>query len=187
MSTESVIPSNYLILCHPSPLAFNLSQHQNLFQWANFLNQMAKILELQLQHQFFHEYSRLISFRIHWFDLLAVQGILKSLLQYHSLKAAILQYSSFFIVQLSHPYMTAGKTIALTRWTFISKVVFLLFNMLSRLVKPTSLFLPGKSHALLSLSPPALNLSQHQNLFQWVSSSHQVAKVLESQLHNQSF
>ena len=92
------------------------------------------------------EYSGLISFRINWFDLLAVQGTLKSLLQHHSLKASILQSSAFFIVQLSHPYMTTGKTIALTRWTFVGKVVSLLFNKLSRLVVA---FLP-RSKRLLS-------------------------------------
>ena len=134
MNIKSMMPSNYLMFCCPSPLAFNLSQHQNLLQWVSSLNQVAKILELQLRHQSFHEYSGLISFRIDWFDLLAVQEILKSLLQYHSSKAAILKYSAFFIVQLSHPYMTTGKTIALTRWTFVSKVTSLLFNTLSSFV-----------------------------------------------------
>ena len=95
---------------------------------------MAKVLEFQLQHQSFNEYSGLISFRIDWFDLLVIQGTLKSLLQYHSSEASILQHSAFFIVQLSHPYMTTGKTIALTRQTSVGKVISLLFNMLSRLV-----------------------------------------------------
>ena len=94
---------------------------------------MTKILELQLQHQSSNEYSGLISFRIDWFDLLAVQGTLKSLLQHHSSKAPILRQSGLFMVQLSHPYMTTGKTIALTRWTFVGKVMSLLFNMLSGL------------------------------------------------------
>ena len=85
-----------------------------------------------------NEYSSLISFRIDWFDLLAVQGILTGLIQHHSSKASILQCSAFFMVQLSHPYMTTGKTIALTRWTFVGKVMSLLFNMLSRLVITTS-------------------------------------------------
>ena len=89
--------------------------------------------ELELQHQSSNEYSGLISFRMDWFDLLAVQGTLKSLLQHHSSKASILQCSAFFIFQLSHLYMTTGKTIALTRWTFVGKVMSLLFNMLSRL------------------------------------------------------
>ena len=95
-----------------------------------------------------NEYSRLISFRIEWFDLLAVQGTLKSLLQYHSSKASILQHSAFFIVQLSHPYMTTGKTIALTRWTFLGKVISLLFNKLSRLV---TAFLARSKHLSISL------------------------------------
>ena len=93
---------------------------------------MAKVLEFQLQHQSFNEYSGLVSFRMNWFDLFAVQGTLKSLLQHHSSKASILWPSAFFIVQLSYPYMTTGKTIALTRWTFVGKVMSLPFNMLSR-------------------------------------------------------
>ena len=157
MNIKSMMLSNYLIFCCPSPLAFNLSQHQNLLQWVSSLNQVAKILELQLRHQSFHEYSGLISFRINWFDLLAVQGILKSLLQYHSSKASILKYSAFFIVQLSHPYMTTGKTIALIRQTFVDKVMSLLFNMLSRLVIT---FLPRNKRLLISQleSPSAVIL-----------------------------
>ena len=89
-------------------------------------------MELQLQHQSLYDYSGLISFMIDWFDLLAIQETLKSLLQHHNLKASILQCSPFFIVQLSHSYMTTGKTIALTRWTFVGKVMSLLFNILSR-------------------------------------------------------
>ena len=104
-----------------------------------------------------NEYSGLISFRIDWFDLLGVQGPLKSLLQHHSSKASILQRSAFFIVQLLHPYMTSGKTIALTRWTFVDKVMSLLFNMLSRLVIT---FLPKSKHLLISWlqSPSAVIL-----------------------------
>ena len=90
--------------------------------------------ELELQHQSSNEYSGLISFRMDWFDLLAVQGTLKCLLQHHNSKTSILQLSAFFTVQLSHPYMTTGKTIALIRWTFVGKIMSLLFNMLSRLV-----------------------------------------------------
>ena len=93
-----------------------------------------KLSHLQLQHQSFQYYSGLISFRIDWFSLLAVQWTLKSLLQHHNSKASILQQSAFFMVQVSHPHMTTGKTIALTRWTFVSKVMSLIFNMLSRLV-----------------------------------------------------
>ena len=97
-----------------SPPAFNLSQHQGLFQGVSSLHQVAKVLEFQLQHPS-NEYSGLISFRIDWLDLFAVQRTLKSFLQHHSSKPSILQFSAFFIVQLSHPYMTTGKTIALTR------------------------------------------------------------------------
>ena len=118
-----------------SPPALNLFQHQGLFKWVSFSHQVAKVLEFQLQHQSFQWTPRTeISFRMDWLDLLAVQGTLKSLLQHHSSKASILQQSAFFIVQLSHPYMTTGKTIALTRWTFVLKVMALLLNMLSRLV-----------------------------------------------------
>ena len=104
-----------------------------------------------------NEYSGLISFRMEWLDLLAVQGTLKSLFQYHSSKASILQHSAFFIVQLSHPYMTTGKTIALTRWSFLVKVMSLLFNMLLRLVIA---FLPRSKCLLISWlqSPPAVIL-----------------------------
>ena len=113
----------------PSHPAFNLSQHQGLFQWVSSLHQVTKVFGFQLQHQSFQWI-----FRIHWFDLLAVQGTVKSLLQHHSSKASILQCSAFFMVQLSHPYMTIGKTIALTIWTFVSKAMFLLFKTLCRFV-----------------------------------------------------
>ena len=119
---------------------------------------MAKVSEFQLRGiSPSNEYSGLISFRMDWLDLLAVQGTLKSLLQKHKLKALIFQCSAFFIVQLSHPYMTIGKTIALTRWTFVGKVMFLLFNMLSRLLIA---FLPRSEHLLVSwlLSPSAVIL-----------------------------
>ena len=108
-------------LSSPSPPAFNL------FQWVGSSHQVAKVLELQLQHQSFQWILRAdISFRIDWFDLFAVQGTLKSLLQHHSSKASILWFSAFFMVQLLHPYMTTGKTISLTRRTFVSKVMSLL-------------------------------------------------------------
>ena len=110
----------------PSPPAFNLSQHQGLYQWVSSSHQVAKVLEFQLQHQFFQWHSGLISFRMGWLDLLAVQGILRSLLQHPSSKASTLQCSAFFIVQLSHPYMTTGKTVALTRWTVVGKVMSLI-------------------------------------------------------------
>ena len=121
-------------LSSPSPSAFNPSQHQGLFQWASSLHQVAKVLVFQLQHQSLQWTSGLISFRMDWLDLLAVQGTLKSLLQHHSSKASILRCSAFFIVQPSHPYTATGKIIALTRWTFVGKVISLLLNMLSRLV-----------------------------------------------------
>ena len=108
-----------------------------------------------------NEYSGLISFRIDWFDLLAVQGTLKSLLQYHSSKASILQRSAFFMVQLSHPYMITGKTIVLTKWTLVGKVMSLIFNMLSRLVIA---FLPRSKHLLISWlqSPSAVILESRK-------------------------
>ena len=98
-------------LSSPSPPAFNLSQHQGLFQWVGSLHKVAKVLELHISP--FNEYSGLISFRIDWFNLHAVQGTLKSLLQHHNLKGAVLLHSAFFMVQLSHPYVTSGKTTAL--------------------------------------------------------------------------
>ena len=109
-----------------------------------------------------NEYLRLISFRIDWLDILAVQGILKSFLQHHSSKASILQHSAFFIVQVSHPYMTTGKTIVLTRWTFVGKVTSLLFNMLSRLFIT---FLPRSKRLLISWlqSPSAVVLETKKN------------------------
>ena len=110
----------------PSP-AFNLSQHQDLFQWVSSSHQVVKVLGLQLQDQSFQWIFRTDFFRINWLDLLAVQGTLKSLLQHHSSKASILQHSAFFIVQIAHPYMPTGKTIALTRQTFVGKVMSLLF------------------------------------------------------------
>ena len=123
---DAIQPSH--TLSSPSPPAFNLSQHRGLFQWVSSSHQVAKGLEFQISISPSNEYSGLISFRMDWLDLLAVQGTLKSLLQQHSSKALILQCSAFFIVQLSHPYMTTGKTIVLTRWTFVGKVMSLLFN-----------------------------------------------------------
>ena len=120
-------------LSSPSP-GLNVSQHQGLFQWVSSSHQVAKVLEFQLQHQSFQWTLRLISFRMDWLHLLAVQQTFKSLLQQHSSKASILLCSAFFIVQLSHPHMTTGKTISLSRWSFVDKVMSLLFYMLSRLV-----------------------------------------------------
>ena len=138
-------------LSSPSPPAFNLSQDQGLFQGVSSSHQVAKVLEFQLQHQSFQWYSGLIPFRTDKLDLLAVQGTLKSLLQHHSSKASIFLHSAFFTVQLSHPYMTTGKTMALTRRTFVGKVMSLLLNMLSRLVIT---LLPRSKCLLLSWLQP---------------------------------
>ena len=120
---DAIQPSQPLL--SPSPSAFNLSPHQGLFKWVSSPHQVAKVLEFQIRHQSFQWIFRtyFLYFRIDWFALLAVQGTLKSLLQYHSCKASILWHSAFFIVQLSHPHMTTGKTIALTRWTFVGTVM----------------------------------------------------------------
>ena len=139
---DTIQPSHPL--SSPSPPAFNFS----LFSKESVLHiRWPKYWSFSFSISPSNEYSELISFRTDWLDLLVVQGTLKSLLQYHSSKASILQYSAFFMVQLSHPYMTPGKTIALTRWTFVGKVMSLLFNMLSRLVIA---FLP-RSKCLLIL------------------------------------
>ena len=133
MSIESMMPSNHLILC--SSLLLPPSTFTSI---RVFSNESVLCIRWPKDWSFSispsNEYSGLISFRTDWLDLLAVQGALKSLLQHHSSKALILQCSAFFRVQLSHPYMTTGKTIALTRWTFVDKVMSLLFNKLSRLV-----------------------------------------------------
>ena len=135
MSIELVMPSSHLILCHPLLLLPPIPPSIRVFsnestlhmRWPNYWSLSFKISPS-------NEYSGLISFRMDWLDLLSVQGTLKSLLQHHSSKVSILQCSAFFTVQLSHPYMTTGKTIALTRRTFVGKVMSLLFNVLSRLV-----------------------------------------------------
>ena len=134
MSIESVMPSSHLILCHPLLLLPPIPPSIRVFsgestlrmRWPKYWSFSFSIIPSK-------EIPGLMSFKMDWLDLLAVQGTLKSLLQHHSSKASILQCSAFFIVQLSHPYMTTGKTIALTRWTFVGKVMSLLFNMLSRL------------------------------------------------------
>ena len=172
-----------------------------------------QLLEFTQTHvHWVKEIPGLISLRMDWLHLLAAQGTLKSLLQHYSSKASILRLSAFFTVQLSHPYMNTGKTIAFARWTFFGRVISLLFNMLSRLVitflprskrlliswlqSPSAVILEPQriksdtvsiqlSHPLSSPSPPALNLCLHRCLFQGVSALHQVAKVLE--LQHQSF
>ena len=141
--SDAIRPSHPL---SPTSAALNLSQHEGLFQWVGSLHQVAKVLELQLSISPSNEYSGLISFRIDWSDLLAVQGVLMSLLQHHSSKASILRHSAFFMVQLSHLYMTTGKTIALAIWTFVSKVMPLLLNVLSRFVIA---FLQRSKHVLI--------------------------------------
>ena len=141
--SDAIQPSHPLLSA--SPPALNLSQHQGLFQWVSSSNQVAKVLEFQLQHQSFQWIFR--TDFLYWLDLLAVQGTLKSLLQHHNSKVLILQCSPSFTVQLSHPYMTTRKTIALTRGTFVGKVMSLLFNMLSRLVIA---FLLRSKHLLIS-------------------------------------
>ena len=129
------MPSNYLILCRPLLLPPSIFPSIRVFSNESDLRiRGPKYWSFSFSISLSSEYSRLISFRMDWLDLLAVQGTLKGLLQHHSSKASILQRSAFFIVQLSHPYMTTGKTIALTRPTFVGKVMSLLLNMLSRLV-----------------------------------------------------
>ena len=143
--SDAIQPSHPL--SSPSLPALNFSQHQGLFKWVRSSHQMAKVLEFQVNISPSNERPGLISFRMDKLDLLAVQGTLKNLLQHHTWKASILRHSAFFIVQLSHPYMTTGKTIASTRWTFVGKVMSLLLNMLSRLVIT---FLPRSERLLIS-------------------------------------
>ena len=157
MSIKLVTPFNHLILCHPLFLLPSIFLSIRVFSNELALHIMgSKYLSFSFSISLSYEYSGLISFRIEWLALLAVQGTLKSL-QHYSSKASILQRSAFFTVQLSHPYMTTGKTIALTRWTFVGKVMSLLFNMLSRLVIT---FLPRSKHLLISWlqSPSAVIL-----------------------------
>ena len=133
MSIKLMMPSNYLILCHPLLLPPSIFLSNRVFSNESVLPiRWPKYWSFSFSICPSNEYSGLISFRIEWFDLLAVQGIPKSLLQHHSSKVLILWRLTFFVVQLSYPYMTTGKTIALTRWTFVGKVMYLLFNMLSR-------------------------------------------------------
>ena len=132
---QSVMASNHLTLCRPLLLSPSIIiKHQGLFQRVILHIRWPKYWSFSFSISPSNEYSGLISFRMDWLDLFAVQGTLKSLLQHHSSKASILQCSAFFIVQRSHPYMTTGKTIALTRWTFVGKVMSLLFYIQSRFV-----------------------------------------------------
>ena len=158
MSIESVMPSNHLILCLPLLFLHSIFPSIRVFSNDSALpSRWPKYLSFSFSISPSNEYSGLISFRIDWFDLLAVQGTLKSLLQHHNSKASVLWCSAFFIVQLSYPYMTTGKTIAFTIWTFLGKVICLLFKMLSRFVIA---FLPRSKHLLISWlqSPSAVIL-----------------------------
>ena len=156
--------------CHPTisysvvPFSSHLQSFpaSGSFQMSQFFVQVVKVLECQLQHQSFQWIFRLISFRMDLLDILAVQGTLKSLSQYHSSKVSILWCSAFCIVQLSHPYVTTGKIITLTRWTFVDNLMSLLFNMLSMLVIT---FLPRSKHLLISWlqSPSAVILEPPKN------------------------
>ena len=166
MSIESVMPSNHLILCHPL-LPLSIFPSIRVFSNESALRiRWPKYWSFSYSISPSNEHPGLISFRMDWLDLLAVQGTRKSLLQHHSSKASILQHSAFFRVQLSHPYMTTGKTIALTGWTFVGKVVSLLFNMLSRLVIS---FLPRSKRLLISWlqSPSAVITTMLKKFFQW--------------------
>ena len=158
MSIESVIPSNHLILCRPHLLLPSIFPSIRIFSNESALCiRWSKYWSFSFNISPTNEHPGLISFRMDRLDLLAVQGILKSLLQHHSSKASILQHSAFFMVQHSHSYMTTGKAIALTRWTFVDKVMSLLFNMLSNLVIT---FLPMSKQLLISWlqSPSAVIL-----------------------------
>ena len=148
MSIESMMPSNHLILCHPVLLLPSLFPSVRVFSNESALRiRWPKYWSFSFNITPSNEHSGLISFRMDWLHLLAVQGTLKSLLQHHISKASILRHSAFLIVQLSHPYMTTGKNIALTRQTFVDKVMSLLFNMMSRLVIT---FLPRHKCLLIS-------------------------------------
>ena len=158
MSIELVIPSKHLILCRPLLLLPPIPPSIRVFSNESALHiRWPKYWSCSFKISLANEHPGLISFRMDWLDLLAVQGTLQSLLHHHSSKAPILRCSAFFIVQLSHSYMTSGKTIALTRQTFIGKLMSLLFNMLSRLVKT---FLPRSKRLLISWlqSPSAVIL-----------------------------
>ena len=142
--SDAIQPSHSLL--SPSPPSFSLSWHQGLSQWVFSLHQVAKkYWSFSFSISPSNEYSGLTSFRMDWFDLLAVQGTLKSLPQHHSSKTSILWHSAFFIAQVSHPYMTTGKTVALTIWTFVSKVMSLLSNVLSKFVIPVLLWFKEQS------------------------------------------
>ena len=148
MSIKLVMPSNHLIRCHPLLLLPSVFPSIRVFSSESVLHiRWPKYWSFNFSISLSNECSGLISFRIDWFDVLALQGTLRSLLQHHSSKASILRCSAFFMVQLKHPYMTIGNTIAFTGWTFVGKVMSLLLNMLSGLVIA---FLPRSKHLLIS-------------------------------------
>ena len=169
MSIESVMPSSHLILCCPLLLLHPIPPSIRVFSNESTLHmRWPKYWSFSFSISPSNEHPELISFRMDWLDLLAVQGTLKSLLQHHSSKASMLWCSAFFIVQLSYPYMTTGKATALTSWTFVGKVMSLLFNMLPRLVIA---FLPRSKYLLISwlqspsaviLEPPKINSICHE-------------------------
>ena len=165
MSSELVMPSNHLIFCCPLLLLPPIPPSIWVFSKESVYMRWPKYWSFSFSISPFNDYSGLISFRMDWLDLLAVQGTLKSLLQHHNSKASILWFSAFFTVQLSHPYITTGKTIALTRRTFVGKVMSLLFNMLSRLVitfisRSKHLFISWlQSSSAVILEPKKLSLS----------------------------
>ena len=162
MSIESVMPSNHLILCHPLLLPPSVFPSIKVFSSESVLHiRWPKYWSFSFSIRPSSEYSGLISFRMDWLDLLAIQGTLKSLLQHHSSKASIPWHSAFFIIQLSHPYMTTGKTIALTRQTFVGKVMSLLFNTLSRFV--IAFLLRSKLLLISWLQSPSADFGAPQN------------------------
>ena len=145
---ESVMQSKHLVLCYPLLLLPSIFPSIRVFSNESVLHiRWPKYWSFSSSISPFNDYSGLISFRMDWLDLLAVQGTLKNLLQHHNSKASILRHSTFFIVQLSHPCVTTGKTIALTRWNFVDKVMSILFNVLSIFVIT---FLPRSNHLLIS-------------------------------------
>ena len=162
MSIESVMPSNHLILCHPLLLPPSVFPSIKVFSSESVLHiRWPKYWSFSFSIRPSSEYSGLISFRMDWLDLLAIQGTLKSLLQHHSSKASIPWHSAFFIIQLSHPYMTTGKTIALTRQTFVGKVMSLLFNTLSRFV--IAFLLRSKLLLISWLQSPSADFGAQEN------------------------
>ena len=163
ISIKMVMPSNHLILCHTLLLPHSIFASIRMFSNESvLLIRWPKYWSFSFSISPSNEHPGLISFRMDWLDLLALQGTLKSLLQHHSSKASIIRCSAFFIAQLSHPYMTTGKTIALTRWTFVGKVMSLLFNMLSMLVIA---FLPRSKRLLISwLQSPSAVILEPQKI-----------------------